>query len=174
MTRKKPIKKNSLFPIAYDEISLVDEGAAGSAHVLIAKADTVERVPKKKKLAGGGKVNGSSGECSSCKELKETNSTGAKTGKSSNRAKNWKEERHPRDSKGKMKSSTADSKKAYGKKGTTKAKLESKCKNCRKKKKGGSGAISGVAKNNARPVVNKSAMSSWDATTRIRAIMERK
>lgn len=149
----KPVKKNSLFPIAYDEISLVDEGAAGSADVLISKRNI-----KKDR----GPINGGSA-CKSCGALNSKNSTGAKDGKSK-RGKNWKEERHPRDKDGKMKKTSPESKSKYGKDGTTQEKLERKCRSCRNKKR---------YKNKGRPV-NKSAMSTAISDTHIRALLERK
>lgn len=60
---------------------------------------------------------------------KPTNSTGAKASGSgrSKRAKSFKEDRHPRTKQGKMKQTSAASKKKYGKSGTTKAKLTARC-----------------------------------------------
>lgn len=46
MTTKKSVKKNRLFPIEYDEISLVDSGAGEDANVLISKRN---RKGKKRK-----------------------------------------------------------------------------------------------------------------------------
>lgn len=183
----KPVKKNALFPLAYDEVSLVDDGAAGSAHVLITKR-TIKKdrgpihtgAPPPPHSSGSGTFNvvrppkkKKKGVCASCGK---ENGTGAKTGDSSNRAKNWKEERHPRDEKGKMKGTDKKSKSAHGKGGTTQAKLDRKCKNCRKKKKDVKKNIVGRKQkfqDKGRPVV-KSAMSSAITDAHVLAIMERK
>ena len=184
---KPTVKKNSLFPIAYDEVSLVDEGAAGSAHVLITKRRPV--VPKNQKgKKGKGKknrygfevTNATTGQvvasskdkpCKSCAAAKKKNSTGKKDGKST-RSQNWKEERHPRDEKGQMTQSSSESKAAHGKGGTTQAKLDAQCKKCRKKK-GKKGTqhtlVTPIGKTN-----QPTAMSRWDSEAHIRAIMERK
>jgi hypothetical protein len=105
-------KKYRLVPLEYDEVSLVDSGAAPDAHVVIFKR---------------------SGECG-----KPNSSTGAKEteeSKKSKRAKNFKEGRHPRDEKGRMKQTSSDSKKKYGKGGTTKASLEADCRDKKKSPK---------------------------------------
>jgi hypothetical protein len=138
-------KKHALFPLGYDEVSLVDEGAAGSADVLIMKRATTTN-----KTSGG-----SSSDCYGSHE------TGAKDGKST-RSKNFDEKKHPRDKKGKMKETSKESKEKYGKGGTTKSKLEAQC---RKKKS--------VAKK-GRSTIQKSSMSTWNAEAHIRALLERK
>lgn len=178
-----PVKKNSLFPIAYDEVSLVDEGAAGSAHVLIAKRDKKPKGKRKGKKgeahfevvnAGTGQVVASDKKsknkpCEKCKAAKKKNSTGKKDGKST-RSQNWKEERHPRDEKGKMTQSSSESKAKHGKGGTTQAKLDASCKQCQKK-----GKKKGKAHSLVTPLGKRnSAMSRWDSEAQVRAIMERK
>jgi hypothetical protein len=156
-------KKNALFPIAYDEISLVDEGAAGSADVLIMKRN------------GIAKGRTQSNPCSTA-----SNSSGKKDGKST-RSKNWDENKHPCDEKGKMKQSSSESKKQNGKGGTTKAKLDAKCKE--KKRKGVKPARQTtrdpegrrkIRRRRAEKSVEKTAMSTWDSDAQVRALMERK
>lgn len=141
------VKKHSLFPHAYDEVSLVDEGAAGSAHVLITK-----------KAAKSGKGRSMENPCTT-----DSNPSGAKDGKSK-RSKNFEEKKHPRDSKGQMKQTSSESKAKYGKDGTTKAKLDAKCK---RRKKKGSGSVSKIG-------VSKTAMSQWDTQTAVLTKLERK
>lgn len=155
----KPVKKNSLFPIAYDEVSLVDDGAAGSAHVLI----------KKRRVSVAHDTKPSGKKESPCKACgAKENSTGKKDGKST-RSKNWKSERHPRDEEGKMAPTSSESKAAHGKGGTTQAKLDSQCKKCKGKKESRKIKNPNVAKTN-----QPTAMSRWDSDAHIRAIMERK
>ena len=163
-------KKNALFPIAYDEISLVDSGGGAAEDGSIAPSVLIMK-----------RAN-----------CVPPSSTGAKTGDSSNRAKNWKETRHPR-KKGQFAQTSSDSKSQYGKGGTTSAKQEAECRKKpsktiaervaanekrsrtemreagllppkRKKRKG--------PKNEGRPTVKKS--ESWNTDARLRAIMERK
>lgn len=72
---------------------------------------------------------------SACKTIARTEKTGAKeksSSKKSTRAKSYKEARHARKGKGakgggQFTKTSAASKKKYGKKGTTKAKLVAKC-----------------------------------------------
>lgn len=90
------VKKHRLRPIEYDEVSLVDSGAAQDAHVLIIK----------RKTPCGGEV--------------PSNKTGAKDGKSE-RSKKWKEERHKRKADGTYDKTSQASKEKYGKDGTTAA-----------------------------------------------------
>lgn len=193
-------KKFSLRPIGYDEISLVDDGAAGSAHVLIAKrrsrgrvsanasqsaqnSDTINISRKPPKGKGGrDKGRSQSNPCST-----SSNSTGAKTGDSSQRAQNWKDERHKRDQDGQFSETPQESKSKYGKGGTTKAKMDRACRS----KKGSKGkpkkpdvtlktprrARKGKVKpstDDGRSVAKRSAMSTWDTDAQLMSIMERK
>lgn len=138
-------KKNSLFPIGYDEISLVDSGASQEADVLIFKREVPlskarPSNPREKKLLNAvkntkypGKPGSKTGkdrkpESDPCKDV--TNSTGAKEddpSKKSERGKNYKEERHKRKEDGTYDKTSAESKKKYGKGGTTKAKQDAEC-----------------------------------------------
>lgn len=156
-------KRNSLFPVEYDEVSLVDSGAADDAHVLIMKR-------------------------AACVA---PSSTGAKTGKSSQRAKSWSETKHPRNASGQMTNTSSASKSKYGKGGTTSAKQEADCKKKKgpslkervkanetraKKELVAAGLVSGkkkVKKSSKKelPVVKS---DSWNTDARLRAIMERK
>jgi hypothetical protein len=136
------LKKNRLFPLSYDEISLVDSGGGAAEDgsiapdVLIMKRNTI-----------------SPDQVLKLDPCSPKSSTGEEESKKSKRGKNWKEERHPRDEKGRMKKSSADSKSKHGKGGTTKSKLDAEC---RKNK-------SGVKK-----------ISKWDDEARLRSVMERK
>lgn len=148
-------KKNALFPIEYDEVSLVDNGAAGGAHVVIFKRGPgkVVKPPKvKTKLGAAPRVKQGRSQSNPCST--KTNSTGQKTGKSSTRAKNWNESKHPRNKKGQMATTSAKSKAAHGKGGTTKAKLDAKCRS------------KGVSKNYS--------FMSWNTDAIVRSKMERK
>lgn len=159
--------KQALFPIEYDEISLVDSGAAGGAHVLIfkrhaskvLKLNPVGNAPgipprtKKRKPSGSSTSSSTSSSSSSGSSSSRTSgtqgggttkpkktkkpktnpcnpksSTGKKTGKSSQRAKNWNGSRHPRQQGGKFGQTSQQSKQKYGKGGTTKAKQVAECK----------------------------------------------
>lgn len=169
------VKKHRLRPIEYDEVSLVDSGAAQDAHVLILKRKTP------------------------CGSEVPSNSTGKKDGKSK-RSKNWDEEKHPRKSDGTMDKTSAASKEKYGKGGTTAANrgcgtskgdadkkkkapktngdknaletargiLNNREKNRKKKKR----AVNNIIRD-AENAVKKST-STWDTDARVRAILERK
>jgi hypothetical protein len=158
------MQKNSLFPLAYDEISLVDSGAAQDADVLIYKAfapasalgpkgSALTAAPKgQKPPPKGAKPPTMKNPCA-----KGTNATGAKKGKgkgASTRAKNFNPSKHPRNAKGQMAATSAASKKKNGKGGTTKAKLNAACK--------------------SKSVKKVFAVSNWDTDTIVRSKLERK
>jgi len=169
-------KRYSLRPVAYDEVSLVDEGVAGSADVLIMKRKTPPRTSVGRTRAGshvkdpgsrpskvpntGAKVvppKKSSGRSQSNPCSTKTNSTGAKAGGgkgASQRGQNWQDARHPRDDQGQFGSSSGKSKSKYGKGGTTKSKLDAACRANGKKKSGGS------------PIAQQSAMNGGAAKGR--------
>jgi hypothetical protein len=137
-----PVKKNSLFPLQYDEVSLVDSGANQHADILIMKREnpvTKIAVPDTKKTDSKKKRKPESDPCGDT-----TNSTGAKEtdpSKKSTRAKNYKEDRHKRKEDGQFSQTDKKSKEKYGKDGTTKAKQDAECKSKGgKPKKGTSGA----------------------------------
>lgn len=168
------VKKHSLFPLGYDEISLVDEGAAGSADVLIMKRRVAAGKPKAAKLQPKKKKKGK-GKSQENPCTDETNSTGAKDGKSK-RSKNFEEKKHPRDEKGQMKETSKESKEKYGKDGTTKAKLEAECRRRRRgnkvKQAKTPNKLPTVKK--GRSTITKTSMSTWDSDAHIRALLERK
>lgn len=179
------VKKNSLFPIAYDEISLVDSGAAGDAHVLIMKRESsseIEKAKIKPKLrrqvnriidqrqaknkkskatigtsAPSAKKGGKKPKSTPCNPKSATGAKETDPKKKSVRAKNFKEEKHPRKANGQMTQTSAESKKKNGKGGTTKAKQDAAC----RAKKGS------VKKTN-------SAMSSWNTEALLMGAIERK
>lgn len=187
-------KRHALFPLAYDEISLVDDGAAGSADVLIMKrngavtkarpragrvvagsgAREPGRPPVKDKNKGkGGKKGGGRSQENPCSTA--SNKTGKKDGKST-RSKNWKEEKHKRKEGGKFAETSSESKAKNGKGGTTKAKLDAAC----RKKKGGKGGnaegrpVTGSKRPRRKPKIEKSSIARWDSDAHLRALMERK
>lgn len=190
-------KRNALFPLGYDEVSLVDEGAGEEVDVLIAKRNNAIGKAKSGtvKVGSQSKTPGKGGTGKRSNPCNPKSSTGAKTGNSSKRAVNWKEEKHPRDAKGRMAQSSSESKAKNGKGGTTKSKLDAAC---RGKKKGG-GKSTYVQVRNKKPIgeitsdpdeqkkirsrrrkkqqkgsVEKSALSTWRSNdAHIRAIMER-
>lgn len=169
------VKKHRLRPIEYDEVSLVDNGAAQDAHVLIFKRKTP------------------------CGDEVPSNSTGKKDGKSK-RSKNWDEEKHPRKADGTMDKTSQASKEKYGKDGTTAAnrgcgtsKGDKKKKKAAPKTNGDKNALKTaqdilrnrnkrnkkkkrkVASNlrEAEAAVKKST-TTWADDARVRAILERK
>lgn len=156
-------KKQSLFPVEYDEISLVDSGASQEADVLIFKRDgsiTKARVPGSVPSAG---VKGPGGPKKAATPSMSkpcatgTNSTGKKIGGASGasaRGKNWAPGKHPRNAKGQMAPTSAKSKQKFGKGGTTKAKLNAACKN--------------------KSVKKSFSFSTWDTDTLLREKIERK
>lgn len=168
-------KKHALFPHAYDEISLVDSGAAQDAHVLILKRDTIGKAEKAVKVKD--KKKGTPCDPKSTTGAKETDPK-----KKSTRGKNFKEERHPRDSKGRMKQTSADSKSKYGKGGSTKAKLARECKD----RKGGKGRkpireittdperVKAIRRKRREKDKVKKSMTTWAEDARVRATLERK
>lgn len=199
-------KKNVLFPMEYDEISLVDSGAAGDAHVLIMKRDgssVRKSAPTKPPTVPGSTSTPQAAPVKGGHKRKKSNpcnpknSTGAKTGDSSQRAENWNEGRHPRQSGGKFGQTSSGSKNKYGNGGTTKAKQNAACRKkksvvsitsdpdrrrrIRRRRRGGtptaeqvSSAPTGIpgTKPKGKKVAKNS--GSWDTEARLRAIMERK
>lgn len=210
-------KRQSLFPIEYDEISLVDSGGGAaedgsiSPSVLIMKRDnSVNKLnPVSNNPGGSSKPSGSSSSGSSSssstkstapspvvgsggkKKKKKTDpcnpksSTGAKTGKSSQRAKNWQDGKHPRQQGGKFGTTSAESKKKYGKGGTTKSKQVAECKRRHGAKVGEAApktrephalkftpqnALAAGAKGRKKKILVK----SWNTDARLRALVERK
>lgn len=103
--------------MVYDEVSIVDAGASDDgeehgAHVLLMK-----RAPKED---SGGSVSTKGSTASSPKKVKRQKGT-------TERAQHWKEDRHPRNPKGpgggEFKETSSQSKKKYGKGGTTASNL---------------------------------------------------
>jgi hypothetical protein len=206
-------KKQALFPIAYDEISLVDSGGGAADDgsiapaVLIMKRESSSvqklnsrqtpptkpippRKPRKPKSSGGSVPQPKPLQISVKEPKKKNNpcdpksSTGAKTGKSSQRAKNWQEGKHPRQQGGKFGQTSQASKKKYGKGGTTKAKQVAECKRRHSRGKGKYIPQNARAAN-ARGLksANKAARAgsaggsvtkNWKTDAQLRALVERK
>lgn len=192
-------KKQALFPIEYDEVSLVDNGASQEADVLIFKREiskyrvlpggeaTSQYSPPKKSVATAPKKTSSTSTSTSTpsrpkKKAKKkaptrsqknpcatgTNSTGAKgKGKQTPRAKNWNPNKHPRKQNGQMATTSAQSKAKNGKGGTTKAKLDAKC----RAKKGGKAA---KVSSGSSFLKKNFTMNNWEADALVRSTMERK
>lgn len=132
-------KRHRLSGMVYDEVSLVDTGANQHAHVVIAKADTL--VAKEQRKAGwyssenDGKGLGSTNISAKQRKaleddkVKRDKSKRDKDRKESERAEKWKEERHKRapagsPAGGEFDETDSESKRKYGRGGTTKEKLE--------------------------------------------------
>jgi hypothetical protein len=132
------VKKHALFPIAYDEVSLVDEGAAGSANVVIIKRDgsVKKRLPvseappppkvkTRKKTPKGKKKDFLSS--SRKRQWKLSREEGDKSGRGSD---SWEKKikRAPKGSPagGEFSETSSENKRKYGKNGTTKAKLDAR------------------------------------------------
>lgn len=132
-------KKNRLIPKEYDEVSLVDAGANQHAHTLIIKREEISKRPPpgeggwtptlqlkyQRKKPKKSKKNQTTNSIEQSRSRKKSR---PKKRGTSQRARNWKEERHPREKSGEpdggeFTTSSASSKKKYGKGGTTKAKL---------------------------------------------------
>lgn len=137
------VKKNKLTPTRYDEVSLVDVGAAEDALVVIAKLGiskdltnvgdlhvdvpiSLRAAPRRKKK----KVNGVwvivKAQSTPPKKTAPANKTAAKKG-TSQRAQDWNSSRHPRAAPGSampnrggtFTTTSSESKKKYGNNGTT-------------------------------------------------------
>jgi hypothetical protein len=133
-----PVKKNRLTPKKYDEVSLVDAGANQDAHVLIYKrqSDDVLELSKRTPQEGTKYRAGRKVPKLKPKPLQSYFDAENKVGGkglphdkkkkrgTTKRAKNWKEDRHARDKDGEWDTTSSESKKKYGKNGTTKAKLK--------------------------------------------------
>jgi len=118
-------KRNRLTNMVYDEISLVDKGANQHAHVVIIKRDD-EAVNNANRKA---RANSSVGTMPKNRKADYYNSKTAKN--PSARSSSWDDKKHPRKasgspSGGEFDKTSAESKKKYGKGGTTKAKLDAK------------------------------------------------
>jgi len=118
-------KRNRLTNMVYDEISLVDKGANQHANVVIIKRDP-EAVAAANRKA---RANSSVGTMPKNRKANYYNSKKAKN--PSARSSSWDEKKHPRKgsgspSGGEFDKTSDESKKKYGKGGTTKAKLDAK------------------------------------------------
>lgn len=126
MAPKKP-RRHRLTKMVYDEISFVDRGANQHANVMIVKREGVA----KQRPAEGGSSSKGGGERKAGWYAADRAPTKSGSGKGakSERAQNWKEDRHKRKaagspSGGEFDKTSGDSKKKYGKGGTTKAKQD--------------------------------------------------
>ena len=121
-------KRHRLMNMRYDEISFVDRGANQHAHVMIVKRD----ISKQRPADSSGptpKSGGGERKAGWYAADRAPTQSGSGKGKQSQRAQNWKEDKHKRKasgspSGGEFDKTSAESKKKYGKGGTTKAKQD--------------------------------------------------
>jgi hypothetical protein len=119
-----------LSDMEYDEVSLVDAGANDDGDGYGAQVMLMKRAPRED---SGGTVSTRSSTASSPRTVKRKKGT-------STRADHWKDDRHPRNPKGpgggEFKSTSAESKKKYGKGGTAKDNLPKEYETSNKDAKG--------------------------------------
>lgn len=136
----EPKKRHRLTKMVYDEVSLVDVGANQHAHVVIAKADTTTVAKEQRKAGWYSSENDGKGLGStsiSAKQRKTLEDDKVKRDKAkrdkkrgeTERAENWQEGRHARKPSGspaggEFDTTSDESKRKYGRGGTTKEKLE--------------------------------------------------
>lgn len=134
----EPKKRHRLTKMVYDEVSLVDVGANQHAHVVIAKSDTLEKAERKAgwySTENDGKALGSTSVSAKQRKILEDDKVKRDKAKrdkkrgESERAENWQEGRHKRKAAGspaggEFDTTSSESKRRYGRGGTTKEKLE--------------------------------------------------
>lgn len=118
MPEEQKKKRHRLTKMVYDEISFVDRGANQHANVVIVKREAPEPTSKPRERKAGWYAAD-----------RAPTESGSGKGKKSQRSMNWKEDKHPRKASGspaggEFDKTSAESKKKYGKGGTTKAKQD--------------------------------------------------
>lgn len=148
MTTDVKRKRHRLTKMVYDEVSLVDAGANQHAHVVIAKADRqrssgsssrgLGSMPSRKAgyYSADGEANLAPKNITAAQrktledaEVKRRKGDRDKKRKESERAQNWQEERHKRKAAGspaggEFDTTSSESKRKYGRGGTTQEKLD--------------------------------------------------
>lgn len=126
-------RRNRLTNMIYDEISFVDKGANQHAHVVLVKRDDEAVMAANRAARKNGSSSSGGRKADWYAADRAPTESGSGKGKKSERAMHWKEDKHPRNAKGSgsprggtFKKTSAQSKKKYGKGGTTKAKLDAK------------------------------------------------
>lgn len=125
-------RRHRLTNMRYDEISFVDRGANQHAHVVIVKRDP-EIVTKQRAPVEGNTSKPAERKAGWYAADRAPTKSGSGKGAKSQRAQNWKEDKHKRKAAGspaggEFDKTSAESKKKYGKGGTTKAKQDAAAK----------------------------------------------